>query len=445
MHKRIYVPLDNSPYSSAAMRIAIAIGKKAGATMVGSHVYAARLHDQRFRTMESGLPDEYRKEEQLEKQRRTHDSLISRGLEVITDSYLQTMAAACRTEGLEFQGVALEGKNWKELARDIESHNYDLVVMGAYGIGGTSGALLGSVAQRVARRIETDLLIVKQLQEPTENDRVVVCLDGSDRSFGALKLALELGSQFNKKVEAVSVYDPYLHYAVFHSLSNVLSTKARRLFRIEEQEELHEKIIDSGLAKIYQSHLDIAKRIAADDEVPLRTQLLDGKAWRGILRRVREHPPWLLLVGRTGIHGDDALDIGSNTENILRLAPCNILLTARKFRPKREFQVAETVHWTEEARQKMARVPASVKGMASKAVERLAIAEGHTMITSSIVSHAVERLFGPHGQSKPHAARNEGRTCRAQEVTTSFECSSCRYVHHDRRPVRCPMRRNHAW
>ena len=242
MFQNIYVPVDNSQHSDAAVRLALSIGKASGAKLYGSHVYAAKLHDKRFRTMESGLPEEFQQEKELQKQRVIHDSLITKGLELITDSYLLVMAEACREAGLEFKGISLEGANWKELVRDIEEHQYELVVMGSNGMGLVADSLLGSVTERVARRIHTDLLIVKETDEnKSESDKIVVCLDGSERSFGGLKAALELAAVFNKKVEAISAFDPYFHYGMFNSLNNVLSNKARKVFKFEEQEKLHEE------------------------------------------------------------------------------------------------------------------------------------------------------------------------------------------------------------
>ena len=70
---------------------------------------------------------------------------------------------------------------------------------------------------------------------------------------------LALGKALNKPVEAIAAFDPYFHYAAFHSISGVLNEEAGKVFRFKEQEKLHEEIIDSGLAKIYQSHLDISR------------------------------------------------------------------------------------------------------------------------------------------------------------------------------------------
>jgi nucleotide-binding universal stress UspA family protein len=91
MYKTIYVPVDNSEGSNTAIDLAVALGKAFGSDLVGSHVYATRMHDYRFRQMEYTLPPEYQHEEELEKQRRIHDSLITMGLQLISDSYLEVM------------------------------------------------------------------------------------------------------------------------------------------------------------------------------------------------------------------------------------------------------------------------------------------------------------------------------------------------------------------
>jgi nucleotide-binding universal stress UspA family protein len=51
MYKHIYVPVDNSDYSNRAIDLAVELGRALGARLTGSHVYAARLHDYRFKQM----------------------------------------------------------------------------------------------------------------------------------------------------------------------------------------------------------------------------------------------------------------------------------------------------------------------------------------------------------------------------------------------------------
>src|ERR1051325_6968895 len=95
MYKSIYVPVDNSDHSNRAVACSVALGKAFSAKLVGCHVYAAKLHDYRFRQMEYTLPEEYIDEVELERQRKIHDSLITMGLKLISDSYLDAMSPLC--------------------------------------------------------------------------------------------------------------------------------------------------------------------------------------------------------------------------------------------------------------------------------------------------------------------------------------------------------------
>ena len=115
MYQRIYVPVDNSDFSNRAVDAALSLGKAFGAKMTGCHVYAASLHDYRFKQMEYTLPDEYLEETELERQRKIHDSLITMGLRLISDSYLDQMSKKCAGAGLGFTPRMMDGKHHVEI------------------------------------------------------------------------------------------------------------------------------------------------------------------------------------------------------------------------------------------------------------------------------------------------------------------------------------------
>jgi len=412
MYRSIYIPVDNSVYALRGADIGIAIARHTGARVTGSHVYAARLHDRRFHQMESGLPQRYLQEEKLAEQREVHDTLITRGLSLISDCYLDVVGNKCAQAGVPFARAMLEGKNWQKLVEDIHGSSHDLVVMGALGVGAVEASLVGSVCERVARRIDRDLLVVKSVGAD-QTGAVVVAIDGSAQAFGALQAALALARVFERPVEAVAVYDPNFHYVAFQGIAGVLSPAAASVFRFEEQEKLHEEIIDSGLARIYQAHLEVAAKIAAAQGVVLRTRLLAGKAFEQILNYARAHKPWLLAAGRIGAHSDAALDLGSTTENLLRAAPCNLLLSARSFEPALE-QVAEaSVAWTSEAEARMTRVPDFVRGVVRRAVTRHAVDRGHTVITSDVIDSCLGTMIRsrPEGGIPPAVSGGSDAKC----------------------------------
>jgi len=135
MYKTIYVPVDNSDYSNQAIKVAVDLGKAFQSKMVGCHVYAAKMHDYRFKQMEYTLPEEYLEETELDRQRKIHDSLITMGLKLISDGYLVPMQQRCVEAGLEFEPRMMDGKHSTEIVADVNAGDYDLVVLGVLGLG----------------------------------------------------------------------------------------------------------------------------------------------------------------------------------------------------------------------------------------------------------------------------------------------------------------------
>ncbi len=392
-YRHIVMAVDNSAHSDRGVEIGLTLAQAFGAEITGSHAYAAKLHDLRFKQMEGGLPEQYRRESELEKQRETHDTLITHGLEIITDSFLDVVDEKAEARGMKLKRKSVEGKNYRALLDDIESSDYDLVVMGALGLGAVRSSTIGSVCERIVRRTSRDVLVVKDPKRGIGDGPIMAAVDGSAQAYAGLKTAMLLGKQFNVDVEVVSAFDPYFHYVAFNSIAKVLSDEAGEVFKFKEQEKLHEEIIDSGLAKIYQAHLAVCEKIAAEDEVQITTRLLSGKPYEVILKHVKKRNPSLLVFGKIGVHADEGLDIGNNAENLLRLAPCNLLITTRTFSPKAEQVAEETMAWTEEGEARMDTVPKHVRKMARMAIIRYAQDHGHTVISTRIVDEAIGDLL----------------------------------------------------
>jgi nucleotide-binding universal stress UspA family protein len=294
------------------------------------------------------------------------------------------------------------------------------------------------------RKARQDVLVVKQLPNgngkahDTGHDTILVGIDGSPQSFGALMTAIDLAKRFDKKVEAIAVYDPYLHYTVFNGIVNVLTEKAAKVFRFEEQNQLHEEVIDTGLAQIYQSHLEVAGKMAAEAGVEIHKTLLDGKAFQKILNHARKIEPWLLVVGRTGIHSaKDDTELGSNTENLFRNSPCDILLTTRLEVPELDVRAEESIRWTAEAEQRMTRVPALVQGIARTAIFRLAVEKGHSVITSDLLDEAMDRYM-PKGAKAATKLAESIVLEHAQEKSISI-CRKCGVSAVEENPVVCAV------
>ncbi len=394
----ILLAVDSSDYSNRGTHEAISLAGYYGSRLTATHVYAAKLHDLRFRQMEGGLPVQFLEEQELERQRDVHDDLITKGLSIITDSYLDQVDHAAKDRLINIGRRPLEGKNYRELVNETNNGDYDLLVIGALGLGAVKSSRLGTVCQRVVRRSKIDTLVIKEPTRPISEGPVVVGVDGSAKSYGGLLTALSLAKQWNVPVKVVSAFDPYYHYVAFNRIAGVLSEEAGQVFKFREQERLHEEIIDSGLAKIYQGHLSVAQGIARDFGMEVETVLLDGKPHEVIARYLSEEKPSLLVIGATGIHADPELDIGGNAENLLGDACCSMLLSQRQYSPKVDRLAAVTTSWTNEAEARMERVPTFVRSMARMAILRYAQEKGHTVITESIVEEATAQLMPGHAE-----------------------------------------------
>jgi nucleotide-binding universal stress UspA family protein len=441
MYKSIYVPVDNSDHSNRAVACSVALGKAFSAKLVGCHVYAAQLHDYRFRQMEYTLPEEYIDEVELERQRKIHDSLITMGLKLISDSYLDGMSRLCGESGISFEPRMMDGKHHIEILKDLVGSQHDLVVMGALGVGRARDSVIGSVCERVARQSDRDVWVVKHVPEPgeAERDTILVGVDGSPQSFGALMTAIDLARTFDKKIEAIAVYDPYLHYSVFNGIVNVLTEQAAKVFRFEEQNQLHEEIIDTGLAQIYQSHLEVGERMANEDGVEIKKTLLDGKPFQKILDHARKTNPWLIVVGRIGVHSPkDETGLGSNSENILRGSPCDVLLSTRLEVPRIDVRADETIRWTPEAEERMKHVPEQVKGIARTGVLRVALEKGHSVITSAVIDEAMDRFMPKGAQAATKALAEAVALERAKSGPVSM-CRSCGVAAMQSGAVKCTV------
>lgn len=442
MFKKIYVPVDNSEYSNQAIEMALALAKPWNATIIGSHVYAAKMHDYRFKQMEYTLPEEYQDENELARQRKIHDSLITMGLQLISDSYLDVLQRRCQEAGLAYERKTFDGKHYKVLVEDIAQSDYDLVIMGALGIGAVKDSLIGSVCERVTRRVQRDVLVIKHLADPVAcGETIVVGIDGSPQCFGGLKTAIALSKAFHKPLEVVSVYDPFLHYVAFNGIVDVLSEQASKVFRFKEQEQLHEEIIDTGLAKIYQSHLEVAREIARADGVDVQLTLLPGKAFEKLLQHVRKVKPWMLILGRMGIHSQPGeMELGSNTENLLRLAPCHVLLSSGTYVPPIDLRAEESINWSREAEERMQRVPPLVKGIARTAILRFAMERGHSVVTSDVIEQAMEAFMpGYTGRMMGKVAKVLAIEKVRDDQQLTYICEVCGYTAKTENPARCPV------
>ncbi|MYL07037.1 MAG: hypothetical protein F4012_09575, partial [Gemmatimonadales bacterium] len=279
------------------------------------------------------------------------------------------------------------GENGRLLAEDEEQEDklagtsgreYDLVAIGAHGLGRQERSRLGGVVARALRGIEKDALIIRD-ERPLEGGKWLVGVDGSAYAYKGLRIALEMAREYGAKVYIASAFDVQYHHVVFHNIKDVLSVQASKVFKFEEQEELHNNIIDKGLLRLCKANIKRAEVMASEyPEVEIETQVLVGKPFDVLLKWAEEIDPSLIVVARHGSHRIEGTDIGSQADNLVSLADTNILLIGTgNVRPEEIPWIEEDgeagLEWAPEAEVRILRVPPFALGIARKAVEEFVL------------------------------------------------------------------------
>jgi len=459
VYREIFAPVDNSQHSDWAIDRALELCRHSGGRITGNHVYAARLHDVRFRQLETGLPAQFQTPEEIKKQRKIHDKLIEKGLQLIADSFLDQIGKRCDAAGVPLTRQLLEGINYEEIVSEVNrgaghlpgligfdpnraasydggtkvrtdvqvgengriiaededsaarlvgssGRQYDLLAIGAHGLGRQPYSQLGGVAARVIREIQKDLLIVRD-DRPFQDGRFLVCVDGSSYSYKAMRVALELAQAFGGSLYVCSAFDVEYHHVVFHNIKDVLSYQASKVFKFEEQEELHNNIIDKGLLKLCQANLKRAEVMAQEfPDVPIKTQILVGKPFQVVMQWAEEIKPSLLVLSRHGAHRIENTQLGSQAENLVRIAPCNTLLIGTVgIRPEDIPWIEEDgqagMPWAPDAEVRILRVPPFAQGIARRAVEEYVIEQTGgkaDIVTNKWLDEAIRKLLPTHMQ-----------------------------------------------
>jgi len=459
MYREVFVPVDNSQHSDWAVDRAIELAHLTKGRITANHVYAARLHDVRFRQLETGLPAQFQTPDEIKRQRKIHDKLIEKGLQLIADSFLDQVGNRCEKAGVDLTRQLLEGINYEEIVREVNrgegrlpgligfdpnrakgydggdktrgdvqlgadgrivaededeagklvgssGRQYDLMVIGAHGLGRQTYSQLGGVVARTLRGIEKDTLVVRD-DKPLAGGKIMVCVDGSSYCYRGMKAALELAKDFGASLYVCSAFDVEYHHVVFHNIKDVLSVQASKVFKFEEQEELHNNIIDKGLLKLCQANIKRAEAMAKEyPEVQMKTQILVGKPFQVILQWAEEVKPTLLIAARHGAHRIDGTDMGSQAENLARLAPCNLLLVGTTgIRPEDIPWIEEDgkagLPWAPEAEVRILRVPPFAQGIARRAVEEFVMERTNgeaATVTNKWLDEAIAKLLPTHMQ-----------------------------------------------
>jgi nucleotide-binding universal stress UspA family protein len=184
------------------------------------------------------------------------------------------------------------------------SEGADLLVLGARGLGGFTGMLLGSVSQQCLHHATVPVAIVRPDGEgPRETGRVVVGTDGSERSRPAVRWALEEGRRRGSTV------------TVLHSWHLPFTAASPWVVTALDADEFEEG-----------ARLNLDGLLATEDTsgVEVERRTVHGTAAAALIEAAADAD--LVVVGSRGIGGFRGLVLGSVSQQVARHAPCPVVV-----------------------------------------------------------------------------------------------------------------------
>jgi nucleotide-binding universal stress UspA family protein len=182
----------------------------------------------------------------------------------------------------------------------------DLLVVGARGLGGFRGLLIGSVGQQCLHHARVPIAIVRAGgPEADGRTRVVVGVDGSEPSEAALRWALADGAARTAVVQVVYAWEPPVLYGpVAGGSVSDMSTVERGARRLVD--DMVERLGDAAAS------------------VEIERTVVPGRPASSLLDAAEGAD--LVVVGRRGLGGFGRLLLGSVSEHVARHAACPVVV-----------------------------------------------------------------------------------------------------------------------
>ena len=196
MFRTVVVPLDGSPFAEQALPYAVAIVRRAGATLDLVHVHVLRVGDDQKVGRFSYDPD-------IDKENQHQERL-----------YLESTAKSLATlSPVPWTAAVVSGLDCDGILQRAHDGKADLIVMTTHGRGAIDRFFLGGVADELLRQTAVPVLLVRP-QDPAPGimpepvlEHVLVPLDGSSLAERILEPALDVVRLWKGRCTLLRVVD----------------------------------------------------------------------------------------------------------------------------------------------------------------------------------------------------------------------------------------------
>ena len=241
---------------------------------------------------------------------------------------LRRCVTASHSADMRVRTTLLEGDPAMQIEATAEALSADLVVMGTHGRSGWDRVALGSVAERVMRRVGCPVLTVGPKGPLTAGPlfhRIVCATDLTPASSHTLDLALSLAQESLAHITLLHVVEGRLGQPVPHGQAWAADEGPANM-----------SVLELAQGQLYRAGLHARPFCHVTERVET------GSAWREIVRVAHETAADLIVVGAQATGGLGRLFLGSTASQVLRHAACPVLI-ARERRPFEEAGVMDSV------------------------------------------------------------------------------------------------------
>jgi nucleotide-binding universal stress UspA family protein len=297
--RNILVPIDFSRMSIQAIETAKGFAERFGATVHLAHVHQFYYPAGFTAPMPPVIPySTYTYDQEAEKRAARELHLLAKKHE------LSSSTAHLLTGAPVFDEIC-------RLARELPA---DLVIMPTHGRTGLKHVFLGSTAERIVQHSPCPVLVARQTKKQSKNgarasiNTILVPVDFSDCSLRGLTYAIAFAEKFAAKI--------ILLHAV--ELGYAYTSDGYAMYDLSELTKAAQK---DGEQQMHQF-----ARTAKFGRVPFETVVEVGPAIQTISAMAERRDVDLIITATHGWTGFKHVLIGSTAENIVRRAPCPVLV-----------------------------------------------------------------------------------------------------------------------
>ena len=292
--KRILCPTDFSIFSDRALRHAIALARQFDARLNVVHVIPP-LYPTSGASYYFPAP-----------------ILAGPELRQGVQEELRRFVAPADEARVPVEAQIRDGQPWREIQALAEELPADLVVMGTHGTGGFERLFLGSVAERVLRRLRCPVLTVcheegQTWEAPGLVRRVLCATDLAESSPPTIAFALALAARYEAAV------------TLLHVIEAASDTPFAPLLGDLDHARFQAELVRIAREKMAKA-VPLAARLPGFDE-----RVSVGRASEEILKLATEQRVDLIVMGTQGRGPLGRMLFGSTAHQVVRHATCPVL------------------------------------------------------------------------------------------------------------------------